>query len=207
MSKFKFELSIIFLAEDSCSFDSVQVNSQLNGEDVNPYLLLVPPIQNTSVAVPGDVVFSSLSDWFGISGSKITFTSLTPSRNTSARLSSSPSFFSNVSALSEISYPLPDPFSLLPGTLPFLSPPKSLPGNSSLYPANTPINSGSTSDGQQKVGLIIGLVVGLSLFIAVTALAVLYFKPCLFSKSKCGKVGYEAGVYVFKCIMLFIETK
>ena len=150
----------------------------------------MPPIQNASEALPGDVVFSSLSDWFGISGSKITFTALTPLRNTSTRLSLSPAFFSNVSALSEISYPLPDPFSLIPDNLPFLSPPKSLPGNSSLYPANTPINSGSTSDGQQKVGLIIGLVVGLSLFVAVTTLSILYFKSCVFFKSPSGKVGF-----------------
>ena len=152
----------------------------------------MPSAQNITEALPGNVVFSSLSDWFGISGSKITFTALTPSRNTSARLSLSPAFFSNVSALLEISYPLPDPVSLIPNTFPFLSPGQSLPGNSSLYPANTPNNSGSTSDGQQKVGLIIGLVVGLSLFIAITALAIFYFKPRLFSRSQSGKVRLDS---------------
>ena len=166
-----------------------QVNSQLVGEDVNPYHLLMPSAQNITEALPGNVVFSSLSDWFGISGSKITFTALKPLRNASARLSLSPAFFSNVSALSDISYPLPDPFSLLPDTLNFLSPPKSLPENSTV---NTPINSGSTSDDQQKVGLIIGLVVGLSLFIAITALAIFYFNPCLFFKSQSVEVGHEA---------------
>ena len=168
-----------------------QATSELLGQNVNPYLLLTAASSSFLAALtPGDITFSSLKDWFGISGSNITFTAVTPASAVmpagTSRLISDATYFSDVSALARIAYPLPStatpPYA--PTWLPPLnssgksSSPINTPGGTNLSPTLSTIPSvyppsDSSGDTGTRTGLIVGLVVGVMACLCILIGAIL----------------------------------
>lgn len=112
-------------------------------------------------AVPGDIVFSNLSSWFGISGTNVTFTCTPPWGFRGA-----------------MNNPLGSPSILLPGALvlrlPSPAPPSPAPPVPAVVAARFPDGGSPSSDSNHN--FIIGIVVGLVGATVVSVAAVVYWR-------------------------------
>ena len=208
----------------------MQASAKLLGGDVNPYLILTSEAHSNSASladVPGDVVFRELKDWFGMSGNSVTFTATAPlSTASTTRLTppmASVTYFSNISALAQVTYPLPDlpPQTLEPVTHDVTgdfsgshdttgeidgggsSAPWSVFASGINVPPQPSGDSNHSSSNSNHTSLIAGLVAGMGVVvIGAAVVAFFYLQPIIKARQKDEgreKVCFRSFISCFLC--------